>query len=126
MGAFPMLLAGGDSPVTGQVVYPRTDLSDEDYQLLVQRLDKLENYKPEDVDNSPYYRVLRTVMLTDDEPVTAWVYLGRPIFTKGRPLIPGGDWVSYSAQTLGPISAWWQERGENLLFGDNTDGKKIE
>jgi gamma-glutamylcyclotransferase (GGCT)/AIG2-like uncharacterized protein YtfP len=117
MGSFPMLLEGGDKPVTGRIMYPKRELKDEDYQLLVQRLDSLENYNPDDVDNSPYYRVLRTVHLIDNEPETAWVYLGRPIYTQGRPLIPDGDWVNYSANGSDPISVWWQEREQDLLFG---------
>jgi gamma-glutamylcyclotransferase (GGCT)/AIG2-like uncharacterized protein YtfP len=127
MGSFPMLLEGGAMRVQGQLMYPDKELSDEDYQLLVQRLDTLENYNSDDVDNSPYYRVLATVFLNDNQPVTAWVYLGRPIYTEGRPLIDSGDWVSYSAEGQSHIAGWWEERGLGLLFdtgNDETSGKE--
>jgi gamma-glutamylcyclotransferase (GGCT)/AIG2-like uncharacterized protein YtfP len=119
MGSFPMLIEGGDKLVTGQVMYPRADLGVKAYKLLVQRLDSLENYDPNDMDTSPYYRVLRTVYEQDARPVNAWVYLGRPIFTDGRPLIPGGDWVKYSVELQSYISDWWRKQKQGLLFGEN-------
>jgi gamma-glutamylcyclotransferase (GGCT)/AIG2-like uncharacterized protein YtfP len=121
LGSFPMLLEGGDRPVIGQIMVPRPGLSGDSYKLLVERLDSLENYNPEDIDNSPYYRVLRTVFGQDNQPITAWLYLGRPKFTQDRPLIPGGDWAKHSANAATPIADWWQERGEALLFSEDED-----
>jgi gamma-glutamylcyclotransferase (GGCT)/AIG2-like uncharacterized protein YtfP len=126
MGSFPMLIENGGTRIKGQVMYPCQELSVESYQLLVQRLDTLENYDPDDVENSPYYRLLKTVFAKGSQPVIAWVYLGRPSYTIGRPTIPGGDWVSHSAEGQTSISTWWQDRGQDLLFGTNdrkTSGK---
>jgi gamma-glutamylcyclotransferase (GGCT)/AIG2-like uncharacterized protein YtfP len=119
MGSFPMLIEGGGKKVEGQVMYPRTNLSVKAYDLLVQRLDNLENYDPEDIDNSPYYRELRTIFVGNDEAVTAWVYLGRPPYTIGRPLINNGSWADYSAKNAFHISMWWKKREQDLLFGEN-------
>lgn len=121
MGSFPMLTEGSGKKVMGQVMYPHTDLSVKAYDLLVQRLDNLENYDPEDMDNSPYYRVLRTVFIENTQPVTAWVYLGRPQYTAGRPLINSGSWADYSTDNASHIALWWEKRRPNLLFGENTN-----
>lgn len=121
MGSFPMLIENGGETVAGQVMYPQADLSVKAYELLVQRLDNLENYNLDDIDNSPYYRALRTVLDENAHPVTAWVYLGRPHYTAGRPLISHGDWAKHSANNHSHISIWWEKHGQDLLFGENTN-----
>ncbi len=115
MGSFPMLLEGDGGQIQGQLMVPVKGLSEDKYQLLVQRLDRLENYDPEDVDNSPYYRVLRTVFLENDQSVLAWVYLGRPSYTVGRPKISSGDWVSHSTSNQSHMLDWWQKHGHELF-----------
>ncbi|MFZ0544354.1 MAG: gamma-glutamylcyclotransferase family protein, partial [Candidatus Promineifilaceae bacterium] len=95
MGSFPMLIERGRESVIGQVMVPHSNLDANTYQLLVQRLDNLENYNPENVEDSPYYRALRTVFIQETQPTTAWVYLGRPKYTQGRTFIRGGNWVEY-------------------------------
>jgi gamma-glutamylcyclotransferase (GGCT)/AIG2-like uncharacterized protein YtfP len=126
MGTFPMLLEGDGGLVKGQIMIPFSDLNDQTYQLLVQRLDTLENYNPDDVANSPYYRVLRQVFLPDNQPLMAWVYLGRPTYTKGRSLISDGDWVNHSHSTQSHMLDWWAKHGYELFDGElviDTDGK---
>lgn len=129
MGSFPMLLEGGDSPIQGEVVYPVEDLDQATYQLLVQRLDTLENYDPNNIENSPYYRVLRRVYLKDNKPVTAWVYLGRPKYTTERPIIEDGDWAGHSTNFQSHMLDWWATHGHELFGKDaktktETDGKE--
>jgi gamma-glutamylcyclotransferase (GGCT)/AIG2-like uncharacterized protein YtfP len=126
MGSFPMLIDGGWETVAGKLMFPYKELPDEDYQLLVQRLDTLENYDPENVEDSPYYRVLRSVLVGNDKPITAWVYLGRPQYTDRRPLITNGNWIEYSANVHSHIATWWEEHGQGLLFSkaaNNAGGK---
>jgi gamma-glutamylcyclotransferase (GGCT)/AIG2-like uncharacterized protein YtfP len=126
MGTFPMLLEEGQTAVQGQLVNPARGLTIEKYQLLVQRLDNLENYNPDEIETSPYYRVLREVFTNDNTPVTAWVYLGRQAFTAGRPIISSGSWVQHSATAQSEMVQWWQTRGQKLLFGTqqkDTSGK---
>ena len=117
MGAFPMLLEGGRNSVQGQIIFPKNNLPIEKYQLLVQRLDNLENYDPDEIETSPYYRVLREVFTKNNTPVTAWVYLGREAYTAGQPIIKSGDWVQYSTSAQSEMAQWWQTRGQELLFG---------
>lgn len=117
MGSFPMLIEGGENEVMGHIMYPKKKLSNDEYQLLVQRLDTLENYDPENIDESPYFRVLRPVLIQDSQPVQTWVYIGRHSYTEGRPIIPSGDWVKYSASSQTHISIWWKEHGQDLFLG---------
>lgn len=112
-----MLLEGGRNPVQGQLVTPARNLPLKKYQLLVQRLDILENYDPDEIETSPYYRVLREVLTNDNTPVKAWVYLGRKAYTTGRPIIESGDWVQYSTAAQSEMIEWWLSRGQDLLFG---------
>jgi gamma-glutamylcyclotransferase (GGCT)/AIG2-like uncharacterized protein YtfP len=126
MGSFPMLIEGGRETVAGKVMFPYKELPEEDYQLLVQRLDTLENYDPENIEDSPYYRVLRSVLVGNGKTVTAWVYLGRPQYTERRPLITNGNWIAYSANVHSRIANWWEEHGQGLLFSkaaNNAGGK---
>jgi gamma-glutamylcyclotransferase (GGCT)/AIG2-like uncharacterized protein YtfP len=123
MESFPMLIEGSGKMVEGQVMYPHPDLSVKAYELLVQRLDNLENHNPEDIDNSPYYRVLRTIFVQDHQTVTAWVYLGRPPYTKGRPLINNGSWANHSAHNHAPIAIWWEKHGQASLFNKNSNDR---
>jgi gamma-glutamylcyclotransferase (GGCT)/AIG2-like uncharacterized protein YtfP len=91
LGAFPMLLEEGRNAARGMVIF--VDAARYDQTLVA--LDQLEGYDPVAPERSFYLREPRTVYLAHGEPVTAWVYLGRPVWTAGRQPIPHDNWLDY-------------------------------
>lgn len=104
MGHYPMLIEGGDDVVVGAVVR----LWDSDYARLVKTLDNLEQYDPNDEEQSIYLRVARDVVLADGSQCRAWVYVGKSRYVGGMDAF-GGDWVTYSAEKQASLSHWWQD-----------------
>ncbi len=72
MGHFPMLIDELDSQVQGAVL----TIDPAQYQELLECLDNLEGFDPEDPQNCPYQRVRKSVQVENGRTRTAWVYLG--------------------------------------------------
>ena len=66
-----------------------------DYELILTDLDRLEGFNPSRPENSLYFREKRPVYLADGRSKLAWAYIGNPTYTRGRPIISDGDWVSF-------------------------------
>jgi gamma-glutamylcyclotransferase (GGCT)/AIG2-like uncharacterized protein YtfP len=66
------------------------------YNAVMVALDQLEDYDPV-TDSGMYFRVKRDVQLDDGRSVTAWTYLGNPIYLSTVPhdMIAHGDWCRY-------------------------------
>lgn len=88
LGHFPMLSEGGAGQVHGFLVYLRPSV----YEECLADLDYLENYRPDDLENSLYQRVEREVMLERGRTAAAWVYVGNPVVSARYPVISSGDW----------------------------------
>lgn len=101
LGSFPMVVPGGkmfgdNGLVYGQVV----TVKDADYTAVLNRLDRLEGYNPDNHVSSFYQRNLTVVTLEDERQILAWYYFGRAYQVNGRQPIPSGSWKQ-----------WLKERG---------------
>lgn len=86
------------SQVIGELMVLRADVAD----VVLQRLDRLEGYRPGRGGNM-YERVPRPVLFDDDgrlRRTMAWVYFaGHAVASRltDRDRVPGGDWLSYAS-----------------------------
>lgn len=104
MGFYPMLItAAAAEKVQGMVI----TVDPAHYTAVLQRLDELEGYNPEQPDSSAYQRKPVEVQLANGRTQIAWIYLGQPQFVRGTPLVAGGDWAAYAAQNQPAMQAWW-------------------
>jgi len=64
-------------------------------------LDALEDFFPDNLVESRYWRVAREVQITDGRRVCAWVYIGNPQWLEPNfpPYVPHGDWKAHYLQT---------------------------
>ncbi|MEM7802974.1 MAG: gamma-glutamylcyclotransferase family protein [Chloroflexota bacterium] len=102
LGDFPMLI-DSDQPdgisflnyksarVKGKLVM----VDSLQYRAIVSELDRYEGYFPENEAESLYLRRRRWVTLDSGKQKLAWAYIGKITYTKDRPVVPGGDWISY-------------------------------
>lgn len=104
LGAYPILMEGGDGIVKGMVI----EIEPAAYETILARLDYLEGYDPAALDSCPYWRLVRPVMLADGGVVETWVYLGRPVGAVGLPAIESGDWISHAAAKQVEVQSWWR------------------
>lgn len=93
LGHYPMLVAEPGHQVQGALL----SMAPEAYAVVIERLDDLEGYTPDNPEACPYHRVARDVLLGNGRVVTAWVYLGHSRHTAGHPPVPAGDWAAYVA-----------------------------
>lgn len=90
-GTYPILVEGGPGMARGLVI----TVGDTLYPLILNTLDYLEGYDSQHPETAEYRRVRRVVRLLNDQPVAAWVYVGRP--DQVRDLAPvGSDWKQYT------------------------------
>jgi gamma-glutamylcyclotransferase (GGCT)/AIG2-like uncharacterized protein YtfP len=109
-GAYPMLVEETAAlPVEGQLVtaYPGQ------YDALLERIDILEGFDPDQPEEATYRRVRRQVLVgaRHEQPKRqewAWVYLGRPEFVTDLPPIPSGNWVTYAVARRRQMNDWWR------------------
>ncbi len=111
MGYYPMLVAGLEGRVTGKLI----TIDRLVYDKILARIDSLEEYDPDQVDQSTYRRVCRGVRLTSGEKVDAWVYEGDIQSVNGSRQIISGDWQDYVRDRQAEILNWWQ--AIDTLFG---------
>jgi gamma-glutamylcyclotransferase (GGCT)/AIG2-like uncharacterized protein YtfP len=103
LGAYPMLLEGEGSPVTGQMI----TIKHSEYAQVLLRLDTLEGYDPENPEASDYRRYNRVIHLVDGRALKAWVYLGKRSAVADAALIESGDWVAHMSDKSEEIFDWW-------------------
>lgn len=104
LGYYPMLVEGGVGTVQGKLI----SVANGFYEEILNRLDYLEGYDPEQPDASDYRRVRREVNSQNGHTVFSWVYVGRLDLAEGFELIPGGDWLTHAASLRGLMDQWWE------------------
>lgn len=92
LGPYPMMIHG-TGVVFGELLYIPPFLYDE----VLNDLDRLEGYQPEQHAESLYRRILIEVMtVAFSEPVSAWAYIGDSLMIEPNdPYIESGDWLEY-------------------------------
>ncbi|GJM42583.1 MAG: hypothetical protein DHS20C20_28650 [Ardenticatenaceae bacterium] len=105
MGYYPMLVAAKESHlVHGMVMTVHSDK----YALVLQRLDGLEGYDPNQPNQTGYRRRLVKVVLQNGRFQPAWAYLGQSALVTNKQMIESGDWATYAAQTQPKLHEWWK------------------
>lgn len=91
---FPMMMEVGSAG--GKVAGELMTIDPAIYEAVMVVLDQLEDYDPA-TNSGMYFRVKRDVQLDSGEWVTAWTYLGNPIYLSTVPhdMIAHGDWCRY-------------------------------
>ena len=135
LGTFPMLVEPASS---GKVDQPQRSEPGEDrvvgqliavepgrYHPILAEIDRLEDFDPDNVDNSIYRRVVRHVSTESASPIPAWVYVGSERYAQAAPIVPGGNWIAYcsATKTEENMAAWWRTYGLDLLFGNFSDSE---
>ena len=119
---FPMLIetnAEDGTVIDGRLL----TIDHEQYDDVMQKLDELEQYDPQDRAGSPYWREIRSVQTAANETVEAWIYLGQPAFVPPNAyLITSGSWLQHCTQSgqTDSMRRWWESYGVDLLFGKST------
>lgn len=103
LGAYPMLIKGGDRPVKGLLVW----VDPSHYQRIGQLIDDLEGFDPKNPDESSYRRTKCRILVANHQFVDAWVYLGRPEDVTDGLLINSGNWLDHSLPKMKNIQDWW-------------------
>ncbi len=114
MGYYPALVEDS-GPVKGLAIAVHPARHDE----VLGRLDRLEGFNPERPEDSAFYRDVRSVQLSDASNVAAWLYLCRPWFVHGAPVIPSGDWIAHVRAYQAAIDDWWEALGRGSPFGNS-------
>lgn len=88
LGLYPVAIPAPDGRVWGEVYDVEDDPS------VVQKLDEIEGFRPNDPDTSLYVRAQTEVTLNTGETATAWVYFyNAPLGQGGR--IESGDYLEH-------------------------------
>jgi gamma-glutamylcyclotransferase (GGCT)/AIG2-like uncharacterized protein YtfP len=105
MGYYPMLVTAVslNKKVQGMAV----TVESAHYEAVMQRLDELEGYDPEQPEESGYQRQVVEVVLADGRSQQAWAYLGNATLVQGKPMVPNGDWAAYAAHNQPDLQEWW-------------------
>ena len=104
LGSYPMLIEAPGESVIGALI----SIDPACYQSVLARLDQLEEYDPEQPEQSSYIRAQREVVLENGRSQTAWVYIGQWHFQPGIPIIKNGNWVEHVAHKQTTVNQWWQ------------------
>ncbi len=112
MGYYPMLVEEGGGNVTGKLVSVANGL----YRDVLDRLDDLEGYLPDEPSKSSYRRVKREVSTQDRQSRWCWLYVGLRDQTDNCQLVSNGNWEVYVSRiNRGPVN-WWDTIG--TVLGD--------
>ena len=103
MGYYPMLVTVVDEAVQGMVI----TVNAAQYDTVLQRLDALEGYDPNQPDSSAYRRQKVEVVLANGRSQQVWVYLGQAQLVQGKPVVSDGDWAKYAAKNQSVLQKWW-------------------
>jgi gamma-glutamylcyclotransferase (GGCT)/AIG2-like uncharacterized protein YtfP len=103
-GNYPMLIEAENGSVIGKLI--SIDLAD--YKTILNRLDQLEGYDPEQPNESSYIRAKRDVQDENGRIQSAWVYIGQYQFPSSTPIIKNGDWIAYIAHKQNDVNEWWK------------------
>lgn len=91
LGPYPMII---ERELQHQVWGELIEISVDKYQSLVKSLDRLEGVNGNDPENpNALYRRLRREVWVENEPIEAWVYVGRETIARRGCIVAGGDWV---------------------------------
>jgi len=104
MGYYPMLVTAV-SPATVKGMVITVDFGK--YEAVLQRLDKLEGYDPEQPEESGYQRQVAEIVLANGRSRRAWVYLGDIALVQAKPIVINGDWTTYAANNQPDLQEWW-------------------
>ncbi len=104
MGYYPMLV----TTVTSKTVQGMAITVDPaQYEAVMQRLDELEGYDPEQPEEPGYQRQVVEVILADGRFQKAWIYLGDRELIQDKPVVADGDWAAYAANNQPSLQEWW-------------------
>jgi gamma-glutamylcyclotransferase (GGCT)/AIG2-like uncharacterized protein YtfP len=118
MGYYPMLVEVKGGTVRGQLI----SVANRFYQEILDRLDILEGYMPDQPDKSSYRRVKREVTIEKGQRILSWLYRGRQKHVQKSKLIPGGDWELYAASMRCDLLDWWANIDTVLGLHDGVEG----
>lgn len=104
LGHYPMLVETKEGLVHGQVI----TIQPAAYKVILNRLDHLEGYKPDNPEASEYLRKKRSVYLTDATAVAVWVYIGQARYTDHLPIVTDGNWLKHIQHKQQNSDDWWQ------------------
>lgn len=90
-GSMPISTNGDQPQIKGKLISVHRDA----YSQIMARLDMYEGFDPQNEGNSIYLRRERMVTTADGKAELAWAYIGKITYTIDRPIVPGGDWISY-------------------------------
>ena len=104
MGYYPMLVtAVSPETVQGMAI----TVEPVQYKAVMQRLDELEGFDPENPEESGYRRQVVEVILGDGRSQQAWVYLGDAALVQDKPIVANGAWAAYAAKNQPDLQEWW-------------------
>ena len=105
MGYYPMLVtAVSIQTVQGMAI----TVDPAAYKAVVQRLDELEGYDPEQPEQTGYQRRQVEVILENGRSQQAWVYLGQSQLVQNKPRVASGNWATYTANNQPILQEWWE------------------
>ena len=117
LGHYPMLVEEGVGTVRGKLI----SVANGQYKDILQRLDSLEGYNPEQPSKSSFRRIKREVTTGTGQKFLCWLYVGRQEFVLDGKMIPSGDWENYAAETYHDMDLWWTNVDTVLGFLDGAD-----
>ena len=104
MGYYPMLVTAV-SPETVQGMAITVDPAQ--YEAVMQRLDELEGYDPDQPEESGNRRRVVAVVLGDGRTQQAWAYIGQSQLVQDKPAVAGGSWTAYTTNKQPDWQEWW-------------------
>lgn len=104
MGYYPMLVTAVPTEIVqGMVV----TVDPAQHEAVMQRLDELEGYDPENPEEAGYQRRVVEVVSGDGRAWRAWGYLGQVQLVQNKPVVADGDWAAYAAGNQPDSQEWW-------------------
>lgn len=90
LGPYPMIVEADAGQIVGELV----QIKAAKYAAILKSLDRLEGVDGAHPANpNALYRRLRRHIISDDQPVEAWVYIGREAMARRGKLVESGDWL---------------------------------
>ena len=107
LGAYPgLLLDEAGPPVTGEVYRVTGEM--------IEALDRIEKFEPDDPAASLFLRGRTRARLADGTPAACWVYTCNPGHYRLDAPIPSGDWIRHAgARRVWPEDIWPGEKPDS-------------